>query len=285
MSIRPIRGQTPRLDAIARQPRDVAADVAADAAGGVAPEAAAAEGEPAELATPPAGVAAFKDGFDAEEDSALALFDALPTSGPVELPKPAVIATSFGARIGAADDVDEVTAPGDAEEPLDMEALRAQVARERVSAQVATRAPSSAGRKVEEEEEEDEPEFQPPELVVAAESWRGEVELGVFTLEESSLDAQGKRLCTLEAFLDGDVPFVSIACDLTAFPYGTPLRLPDLEAEVGRQVPLIAVAETSRTQGIGRLLVELCVSDVTAAEQAGWCGVMALETLSVPAPT
>lgn len=91
-----------------------------------------------------------------------------------------------------------------------------------------------------------------------------ELQGGIFTLDEGSVDVASRRLCTLEAHLDGDVQFVSCAVDLHAIPEGTELRIPALEAAVGKPVRLRAVHQTSRTEGVGTAYLEVCVSDPEA---------------------
>ena len=88
-----------------------------------------------------------------------------------------------------------------------------------------------------------------------------ELQAGMFTLAEGSIDVRERRLCTLEAFLDGDVPFVSCAVDLHAIPDGAELRIPALDAAAGRPIRLRAVHQTERTEGVGSAYLEVCVSD------------------------
>lgn len=88
-----------------------------------------------------------------------------------------------------------------------------------------------------------------------------ELQAGVFTLDEGSVDIHARRLCTLEAFLDGDVPFVSCAVDLDAIPDGANLRIPALDAAVGRPVQLRARHQNERTEGVGSAYLEVCVSE------------------------
>lgn len=97
-----------------------------------------------------------------------------------------------------------------------------------------------------------------------------ELQGGLFTLEEGSLDVQGRRLCTLEAFLDGDVHEVSVAADLSAIPSGTRLRIPALEAALGREIAMRVVHQTERTEETGTALVEICVS----AREARWAALL-----------
>ncbi|MBS2031934.1 MAG: hypothetical protein JST54_28815 [Deltaproteobacteria bacterium] len=91
-----------------------------------------------------------------------------------------------------------------------------------------------------------------------------ELQAGTFTLDEGSIDVGERRLCTLEAFLDGDVPFVSCAVDMNAISDGTELRIPALDAAAGRPVRLRAVHQTARTEGVGAAYLEVCVSDPDA---------------------
>lgn len=105
------------------------------------------------------------------------------------------------------------------------------------------------------------PKSQPPEPLPARTL---EMQGGLFTLDEGSLDVHGRRLKTLEAFLDGDVDAVSVAVDLEAIAEGTPLRIAALEAALQRSVPLRAVHQTERTQGTGTALLEVCVSERSA---------------------
>jgi hypothetical protein len=87
-----------------------------------------------------------------------------------------------------------------------------------------------------------------------------ELQGGLFTLAEGSLDAHRHPLCTLEAFLDGDVPHISVAVDLDSIPYGTPLSIRALDAHFGRPLPFRAVSETERTAKAKRSYLEICVS-------------------------
>ena len=49
-------------------------------------------------------------------------------------------------------------------------------------------------------------------------------------------DRRGQPLGTLQAFLAGETPYVSVAMDTTAFPYGARLRIPELEQRYGREI-------------------------------------------------
>jgi hypothetical protein len=87
-----------------------------------------------------------------------------------------------------------------------------------------------------------------------------ELQGGLFTLAEGSLDAEQHPLATLEAFLDGDVAVVSVAVDLAVIPYGLPLSIPALDAAWGRPIAFRALHQTERTAGAGFAYLEICVS-------------------------
>jgi hypothetical protein len=91
-----------------------------------------------------------------------------------------------------------------------------------------------------------------------------ELQGGLFTLADGSLDAEQHPLCTLEALLDGDVPFVSVAVDLGCVPYGLPMGIAALDAAFGRPIPFRAVHQTERTAGAALGYIEICVSEASA---------------------
>src|SRR5437868_163147 len=55
-------------------------------------------------------------------------------------------------------------------------------------------------------------------------------------LEGGFKDRLGRPLNTLQDYLAGRAPYVSVAMDSKAFPYGTKLRIPELEAKYGRPI-------------------------------------------------
>lgn len=50
-----------------------------------------------------------------------------------------------------------------------------------------------------------------------------------------------KVFYTLQSFLDGLTPYVAVAMDSKAFAYGTPLRIPELEAKYGKAINFVVV--------------------------------------------
>jgi hypothetical protein len=122
------------------------------------------------------------------------------------------------------------------------------------------RLPSARSVDVTEAEPERQPQDGPVEIAPLLPRTL-ELQGGLFTLDEGSLDVGGRRLATLEAFLDGDVEFVSVAVDLAAIGPGVSLRIPALETALGQAIPLRAVHQTERTLGTGTALLEVCVSE------------------------
>ena len=88
-------------------------------------------------------------------------------------------------------------------------------------------------------------------------------------LEGGPVDRRGNPLCTLQGFLAGSVPYVSVAMDHTnGLPYGTPLFIAALNAKYARLIPFLVVDTGSafRDQGLTRL--DICVADKAASLDA-----------------
>lgn len=60
-------------------------------------------------------------------------------------------------------------------------------------------------------------------------------------MEGGYLDRRGKRLRTLQDFIDGRAPSVSVAMDAKEIPYGTRVCIPDLNAKYGKAIPFRVV--------------------------------------------
>ena len=61
------------------------------------------------------------------------------------------------------------------------------------------------------------------------------------TLEGGLQDRRGRPLYTLQDFLAERAPYVSVAMDPKAFPYGTSLRIPEIEKKYGRAITFLVV--------------------------------------------
>ena len=55
-------------------------------------------------------------------------------------------------------------------------------------------------------------------------------------MEGGDVDTRDRRLYSLQEYLEGKAPYVSVAADPSAFPYGTELRIHELEEHYGRRI-------------------------------------------------
>lgn len=77
-------------------------------------------------------------------------------------------------------------------------------------------------------------------------------------------DRNGGILYTLQEYLAGQAPYVSVAMDVPAARYGTLLRIPELEAKYGRQIPFRVVDTGSDFEGMGRSRIDICTESKEA---------------------
>lgn len=84
-------------------------------------------------------------------------------------------------------------------------------------------------------------------------------------LEGGFVDRKGAPLHTLQDFLSGKAPYVSVAMDSHAFPYGTQLRIPELEAKYGRAIPFRAVDTGGAFVGKGTSRIDICTANARAS--------------------
>lgn len=84
-------------------------------------------------------------------------------------------------------------------------------------------------------------------------------------LEGGFVDRQDKPLRTLQDFLAGRSNYVSVAMDSKAFPYGTKLRIPELEAKYGRQIEFRVVDTGGAFVGKGTSRIDICTANKAAS--------------------
>lgn len=84
-------------------------------------------------------------------------------------------------------------------------------------------------------------------------------------LEGGYVDRLGRPLHTLQDYLAGRAAYVSVAMDKNAFPYGTKLRIPELEAKYGRPIEfrLVDTGGAFRGRGTGR--IDICTENRRAS--------------------
>lgn len=84
-------------------------------------------------------------------------------------------------------------------------------------------------------------------------------------MEGGYVDRKGAKLRTLQDFLDGKSSYVSVAMDSKAFPYGTKLRIPELEAKYGRQIEFRVVDTGGAFSGKGTSRIDICTANRRAS--------------------
>ena len=87
-------------------------------------------------------------------------------------------------------------------------------------------------------------------------------------LEGGFVDRRDQPLRTLQDFLAGRANYVSVAMDSKAFPYGTRLRIPELEAKYGRQIEFRVVDTGGAFVGKGTSRIDICTANKAASLDA-----------------
>lgn len=85
------------------------------------------------------------------------------------------------------------------------------------------------------------------------------------TMEGGFKDRLGKPLYTLQAYLAGNAPYVSVAMDSDAFRYGTKLRIPELERKYGRVIDFRVVDTGGAFEGKGTSRIDICTRNQSAS--------------------
>jgi peptidoglycan hydrolase-like protein with peptidoglycan-binding domain len=84
-------------------------------------------------------------------------------------------------------------------------------------------------------------------------------------LEGGYVDRRDQPLRTLQDFLSGKANYVSVAMDSKAFPYGTKLRIPELEAKYGKQIEFRVVDTGGAFVGKGTSRIDICTANQRAS--------------------
>ncbi|CAN5813979.1 hypothetical protein BH11MYX4_BH11MYX4_14490 [soil metagenome] len=84
-------------------------------------------------------------------------------------------------------------------------------------------------------------------------------------LEGGFKDRVGKPLHTLQQFLAGSAPYVSVAMDTSAFKYGTRLRIRELDSKHGRAIVFRVVDTGGAFRGKGRSRIDICTANNKAS--------------------
>jgi 3D (Asp-Asp-Asp) domain-containing protein len=84
-------------------------------------------------------------------------------------------------------------------------------------------------------------------------------------MEGGFVDRIGRPLHTLQDHLAGRASYVSVAMDSSAFPYGTKLRIPELEAKYGRPIEFRVVDTGGAFRGKGTSRIDICTENRRAS--------------------
>jgi 3D (Asp-Asp-Asp) domain-containing protein len=87
-------------------------------------------------------------------------------------------------------------------------------------------------------------------------------------MEGGYLDRKGKPLHTLQSYLAGKSPYVSVAMDSKAFKYGQPLRIPELEKKYGRPIDFRVVDTGGAFKGRGTSRIDIATANSRASHDA-----------------
>lgn len=101
-------------------------------------------------------------------------------------------------------------------------------------------------------------------------------------MEGGFVDRRGKPLYTLQQYLAGKAPYVSVAMDPKAFSYGTVLRIPELEQKYGQPIKFEVVDTGGAFMGKGTSRIDVCVADAHASLDAAINATLHLEVVSKP---
>lgn len=85
------------------------------------------------------------------------------------------------------------------------------------------------------------------------------------TMQGGSVDRHGAHLRTLQSFLAGRAPYVSVAMDGNVFGYGQRLRIRELETRYGMPIPFRVVDGGRALANKGRSRIEICVANMAAS--------------------
>lgn len=84
-------------------------------------------------------------------------------------------------------------------------------------------------------------------------------------LEGGFRDRQGKRLQTLQDFLNGRAKYVAVAMDSTVFSYGAKLCIPRLNARYGMKIPFRVVDTGGAFRKKGTNRIDICTRGLSDA--------------------
>lgn len=101
-------------------------------------------------------------------------------------------------------------------------------------------------------------------------------------LEGGFFDRRGKPLNTLQEYLDGKADYVTVATDVHAFPYGTWLCIPELDAHFDMPIRFEVRDTGEAFVGKGTSRIDICTADKKASEDEAVNGELTLIVVKRP---
>ncbi len=98
-------------------------------------------------------------------------------------------------------------------------------------------------------------------------------------LEGGFKDRIGNKLNTLQDFLAGKAPYVSVAMDSKAFGYGTKIRIDELERKYGKVIDFRVVDTGGAFVGKGTSRLDICVANAAASLDSTINGVLSVRVV------
>lgn len=97
-------------------------------------------------------------------------------------------------------------------------------------------------------------------------------------MEGGFVDRKGHKLNTLQDFLAGKADYVSVAMDKNEnIPYGTKLRIPELEKKYGRAIEFRVVDTGGAFTGKGNSRIDICTANQKASTDSTINGPLTLQ--------
>jgi 3D (Asp-Asp-Asp) domain-containing protein len=98
-------------------------------------------------------------------------------------------------------------------------------------------------------------------------------------VEGGFVDRKGAPLRTLQQFLAGRASYVSVAMDVSAFPYGQRLRIQALNDRYGKDIVFKVVDTGGAFRGKGRSRIDICVASAREARDRMINGTLSIEVV------
>jgi hypothetical protein len=87
-------------------------------------------------------------------------------------------------------------------------------------------------------------------------------------MEGGFKDRQGHKLYTLQDYLAGKAPYVSVAMDSHAAKYGQQVRIPEMEQKYGRPIDFRVVDTGGAFRGKGTSRIDICTANNRASHDS-----------------